>query len=168
MTDIGGPCRPETDDSGSAPRAAAYVSELDGYYFDDLALGMTAVHSRTVTESDIVLFCGISGDTNPIHLDHEYAAQTRFRGTIAHGMLSASFISTVLGTKLPGPGCIYVSQNCVFKAPVRAGDTVVARVTVIGLDPARKRVELRTTCTVGGKVVVDGDAMVLVPARAQG
>ncbi|MDP6352869.1 MAG: MaoC family dehydratase [Alphaproteobacteria bacterium] len=131
-----------------------------------MAVGQTAIYSRTVTQSDIVLFCGISGDTNPVHLDEEYAAQTRFRGTIAHGMLPASFISTVLGTKLPGPGCIYVSQDCRFKAPVRAGDTVVARATVTALDGARKRATLHTTCMVGKKVVVDGEAVVLVRSRA--
>ena len=143
-----------------------YMSELDGYLFEDLEVGMTAIYSRTVTESDIVLFCGISGDTNPIHLDREYASRTRFRGPIAHGMLSASFISTVIGTKLPGPGAIYVSQNCTFKAPVRAGDTVVARVTVRELYSEKKRARLDTTCTVGAKVVIGGEAVVLVPSRA--
>ena len=141
--------------------------ELDGHCFEDLRLGMTAIYTRTITDSDIVLFCGISGDTNPIHLDHEYASRTRFRGPIAHGMLSASFISTVLGTKLPGPGAIYISQNCRFKAPVRAGDTVVARVTVTELDPENKRVRMQTTCNVGPKVVIDGEAVVMVPSREE-
>ena len=100
------------DTTADTDLAEALDSELDGHYFEDLAVGMTAVYSRTITESDIVLFCGISGDTNPIHLNKEYAARTRFGGIIAHGMLSASLISTVLGTKLPGPGAIYISQNC--------------------------------------------------------
>ncbi len=143
----------------------SHAPELDGYMFEDLEVGMTAIYSRTVTESDIVLFRGISGDTNPIHLDREYAARTRFGGTIAHGMLSASFISTVIGTKLPGPGAIYVSQNCRFKAPVRAGDTVVARVTVTELAPEKKRARLDTTCSIGAKVVIDGEAVVMVPSR---
>jgi 3-hydroxybutyryl-CoA dehydratase len=151
--------------TGGDTATDSYTSELDGYMFEDLEVGMTAIYSRTVTESDIVLFCGISGDTNPIHLDREYAARTRFRGTIAHGMLSASFISTVIGTKLPGPGAIYVSQNCRFKAPVRAGDTVVARVTVTELAPEKKRARLDTTCSIGGKVVIDGEAVVMVPSR---
>lgn len=145
---------------------SALAAELDGHYFEDLAVGMTDVYSRTVTESDIVLFCGISGDTNPLHLNREYAARTRFGGTIAHGMLSASFISTVLGTKLPGPGAIYVSQNCRFRAPVRAGDTVVARATVTELVAERRQARLETTCRVDGKVVIDGEAMLMVPSRA--
>ena len=126
----------------------SYLEELDGYRFEDIKVGMTAVYSRTITESDIVLFCGISGDTNPVHLDETYAGKTLFRGTIAHGMLPASFISTVLGTKLPGPGTIYVSQNCRFRAPVRAGDTVHARVTVTAIDEKRRRVTLKTDCFV--------------------
>ncbi len=153
------------NETGGAAATDSYTSELDGYMFEDLEVGMTAIYSRTVTESDIVLFCGISGDTNPIHLDREYAARTQFGGTIAHGMLSASFISTVIGTKLPGPGAIYVSQNCRFKAPVRAGDTVLARVTVTELTPEKKRARLDTTCSIGAKVVIDGEAVVMVPSR---
>jgi 3-hydroxybutyryl-CoA dehydratase len=97
---------------------------LDGYFLEDLQPGMTASYARTVTEADVILFAGVSGDQNPVHLNQEFAEGTRFKGRIAHGMLTASFISTVLGNKLPGPGCIYVSQNLKFKAPVRAGDTV--------------------------------------------
>lgn len=144
------------------------TSELDGYAFEDLQVGMTALYSKTVTESDINLFCAISGDTNPLHLDYEYARTTMFGGPIAHGMLSASFISTVIGTKLPGPGCVYISQNCRFCAPVRAGDTVRARVTITELIPERRRVALTTVCTVGDTVVVDGDAMVMLPERRNG
>lgn len=110
------------------------------------------------------MFCGISGDTNPLHLNKEYAARTRFRGVIAHGMLPASLISAVLGTKLPGPGAIYVSQNCRFRAPVRAGDTVVARATVTELVPEKHHARLETTCSVGGKIVIDGEATLLVPS----
>ena len=141
------------------------VTEYEGYAFESLAVGMTAVYSKTITESDINMFCAISGDTNPLHLDHEYARTTMFGGPIAHGMLSASIISTVIGTKLPGPGCVYVTQNCKFTAPVRAGDTVRARATVTELMPERRRVALKTVCTVGEIVVVDGDAVVMVPVR---
>jgi 3-hydroxybutyryl-CoA dehydratase len=144
---------------------ATHDRELDGYYFEDLTVGMSDLYSRTITESDIVLFCGITGDTNPVHLDREYASRTRFKGPIAHGMLSASLISTVLGTKLPGPGVIYVSQNCRFRAPVRAGDTVVARATITELDAAKGFAKLETTCSVGQKVVIDGEALVMVPSR---
>jgi 3-hydroxybutyryl-CoA dehydratase len=153
------------DITADSDLAEALDSELDGHFFEDLSVGMTAVYSRTITESDIVLFCGISGDTNPIHLNKEYAARTRFKGTIAHGMLSASLISTVLGTKLPGPGAIYISQNCRFRAPVRAGDTVIARATVTDLVPEKTRASLETTCTVAGKLVIEGEAVMLVPSR---
>jgi len=143
------------------------TAEMDGYDLHELRIGMTAVYGKTVTESDINLFCAISGDTNPLHLDYEYARTTMFGGPIAHGMLSASFISTVIGTKLPGPGCVYVSQNCRFRAPVRAGDTVRARATVVDILPDRRRVRLETVCTVGDTVVLDGDAVVMLPARAE-
>jgi 3-hydroxybutyryl-CoA dehydratase len=140
-------------------------SELHGYYFEDLEEGMTDIYGKTVTEADIILYSGISGDTNPVHLNHEFASGTLFEGRIAHGMLTASFISTVIGTKLPGPGCIYVNQNLRFKAPVKAGDTVTARITVTKLIPEKKFAELKTVCTVNDKVVVDGEATVMVPRR---
>ena len=126
---------------------------------------MTAIFAKTVTEADIVLFAGISGDTNPIHLNQEFAEQSIFEGRICHGMLTASFISTVLGTKLPGPGCVYLSQKVKFLAPVKAGETVRARVTVREIIPEKKRVRLETVCTIGDKPVVAGEALVLVPSR---
>jgi 3-hydroxybutyryl-CoA dehydratase len=141
------------------------MHELHGHYLEDIEVGMTAVYSRTVTEADVVLFAGISGDSNPVHLDNEYAKDTMFKGRIAHGMLTASFISTVLGTKLPGPGCIYVSQNLKFRAPVRIGDTVRTRVTVTSVDRHKGRVALETTCSVGDTVVISGDAQLLVQRR---
>ena len=141
--------------------------ELHGLYLDDLKVGMTAVYAKTVTEADIVMFAGISGDINPVHLNHEFASETMFEGRIAHGMLSASFISTVIGTKLPGPGAIYLSQNLKFKAPVRAGDTVQARTTITEIVPDKRRVAMRTVCSVGDKIVIEGDALVMVPVRRQ-
>lgn len=145
--------------------ARATMDELHGYYLDDLKVGMTAVYAKTITDADIVLFAGISGDINPVHLNHEFASETMFEGRIAHGMLSASFISTVIGTKLPGPGAIYLSQTLKFKAPVRAGDTVQARTTITEVVPEKRRVAMRTVCSVGDKVVIEGDALVMVPAR---
>jgi len=142
------------------------MNELHGYYFEDIEVGMTDIFGKTVTEADIVMFSGISGDINPVHLNHEFASDTIFEGRIAHGMLTASFISTVIGTKLPGPGCIYVNQSLRFKAPVKAGDTVVARVTVEKLIPEKRFVELQTVCTVADKLVVDGEATIMVPTRA--
>ena len=138
------------------------MQELHGYYLEDLAPGMTALYAKTVTDADIVLFAGISGDVNPVHLNQEFADRTMFRGRIAHGMLTASFISTVIGTKLPGPGCIYVSQNLKFKAPVRIGDTVNARVTVTLVDEVRGRIAVETTCTVGNIVVIAGEVVLMV------
>ncbi len=154
-----------SDKSAAAVTPIYERAELDGFAIEDLEVGMTDIYSKTVTESDINLFCAISGDTNPLHLDHEYAATTMFGGPIAHGMLVASLISTVIGTKLPGPGCVYISQNCRFKAPVRAGDTVRARATITEIDRERRRVKLDTVCMVGGPVGVVGDAEVLVPTR---
>lgn len=142
------------------------AEELHGLFFEDLAVGQTAVIARTITDADIVLFAGISGDTNPVHINEEFAAGTMFSGRIAHGMLTASFISTVIGTRLPGPGCIYLSQSLRFKAPVRVGDTIWARATVTELFPEKRRAALATTVTVRGKVVLEGDALVMVPLRA--
>ena len=142
------------------------MQELHGYYLEDLSPGMTALYAKTVTDADVVLFAGISGDVNPVHLNQEFADRTMFRGRIAHGMLTASFISTVIGTELPGPGGIYVSQNLKFKAPVRVGDTVNARVTVSSVDEVRGRIAVETTCTVGNVVVIAGEGVLLVPRRA--
>ncbi len=143
------------------------MQELHGYYLEDLSVGMTSIFAKTVTEADIVIFAGISGDTNPVHINQLFAEGSMFKNRIAHGMLSASLISTVVGTRLPGPGCIYVSQNLRFRAPVRAGDTVVARATVKEILPERRRVVLTTVCTVGDTVVIDGEATMLVSNRPE-
>lgn len=139
--------------------------ELRGKYVDELSEGMTAIFTKTVTEADIVLYAGISGDTNPVHLDEEFAKPTLFKGRIAHGMLTAGFISAVLGTKLPGPGSIYLSQSLKFKAPVRIGDTVCARVTITALDKDKGRCTFATTAHVGDTLVIEGEAQILVPKR---
>jgi 3-hydroxybutyryl-CoA dehydratase len=141
------------------------MSDLHGLYLEDLVVGQHAVYTKTVGEADIVLYAGISGDTNPVHLDAEFAAATPFKQRIAHGMLSAGFISAVIGTKLPGPGAIYLSQSLRFKAPVCIGDTVVARAQIATIDQARRRVTITTTCEVRGKVVIEGEAMVMVDSR---
>lgn len=142
------------------------AEELHGFFFEDLRVGQTAVVARTLTEADIVMFAGISGDTNPVHINEEFAAGTMFSGRIAHGMLTASFISTVIGTRLPGPGSIYLSQSLRFKAPVRVGDTLWARATVTELVPEKRRASLATTVTVRDKIVLEGEAVVMVPQRA--
>ena len=138
---------------------------MDGYAFEDLRVGQTARFAKTITEADILMFAAVSGDTNPVHIDAEAAAESVFKERVAHGMLSASLISTVLGTRLPGPGTIYLAQNLKFRAPVRIGQTVTAVVEVTALDPAKKRATLSTTCLVGGKPVVEGEATVMVPGR---
>ena len=139
---------------------------LHGLYFEDIEEGMKDAYAKTITNADIITFAGISGDINPVHLNHEFASETMFEGQIAHGMLTASFISTVIGTKLPGPGCIYVSQNLRFKAPVKVGDTVTAICTVRKKIPEKHMIEMETVCSVGGKPVLDGDATILVPLKA--
>ena len=141
------------------------TSTKQGYFIEDLTVGMVAEFERTVTGSDIDMFADVSGDTNPVHLDEDYAATTVFKSRIAHGMLTASFISTILGTKLPGPGSIYLSQSLRFKAPVKPGDKVVARATVTELRSERRRATLTCECLVGDTIVLDGEAEVMVPSR---
>lgn len=132
---------------------------------EDLAVGQAAQLSRTVAAADLDAFAAVTGDDNPLHLDDDFAASTPFKGRIAHGMLAAGYISAVIGTRLPGPGAIYVSQTLRFRRPVRIGDEVTARVEITGLDQVRARATLATTCRVGGKVVVEGEAEVIVPQR---
>jgi 3-hydroxybutyryl-CoA dehydratase len=139
---------------------------MQGLFLEDLSVGQSAELVRTVTEADIVAFAAVTGDANPVHLDADYAATTSFGERIAHGMLSAGYISAVLGTTLPGPGAVYLSQSLKFKRPVRIGDAVTARATVTEIDPAKARVTLATVCLVNGKPVVDGEAVVMVPRKA--
>ncbi len=141
------------------------MSDLHGFYFEDLKEGQTASFGKTITESDIYTFAGVSGDLNPVHVNEDFAKTTMFKSRIAHGMIGASFISAVLGTKLPGPGCIYIKQELKFKAPVKIGDTLIAHVPIEKLSPEKKFVECETVCTVGDKKVIDGEAVVMVPSR---
>ena len=142
------------------------MNEAGGYFIEELSVGMSAEFAKTVTEADLLLFGAATGDTQPVHFNEEYAATTLFKGRIAHGMLSAGIISACAGMKLPGPGTIYVSQTLKFKAPVRIGDTVHARITVKEILLAKKRVITDTVCTVGGRVVLEGEAVFMVPAQA--
>ena len=138
---------------------------MDGLCLEDLSVGQTAELAHTVTDGDIRAFAAVSGDDNPVHLDDAYAAATPFKTRIAHGMLSAGYISAVLGTRLPGPGAIYISQTMNFKRPVRIGDEVITRATVSAIDSEKARVTLATVCEVAGKAVVEGEAVVMVPRR---
>jgi 3-hydroxybutyryl-CoA dehydratase len=141
------------------------ATAANGVFFEDLSVGQEASLSTTVSEADIVAFAEISGDKNPVHIDAQYAASTMFKERIAHGMLSAAYISAVFGMKLPGPGAIYISQTLNFKAPVKIGDTVVTTVKVIELIAEKKRARFETVCSVNGKAVIQGEAVLMVPAR---
>ncbi len=136
-----------------------------GYHFEDLSIGMQASLAHTVTAEDIDAFAHISGDVNPVHLDEAYAATTPFKQRIAHGILTASYISAALGTKLPGPGCIYISQTLNFKAPVRIGAEVIATVKITDLIPEKRRAIFHCVCMVGEKAVLEGEAVMMVPSR---
>jgi 3-hydroxybutyryl-CoA dehydratase len=133
--------------------------------FEDLSVGMTEQFAKTVAASDVVGFAAVTGDRNPIHLSEHFAAKTPFRTRIAHGLYTASLISAVLGTRLPGPGAIYISQTLNFRAPVRIGDTVEVSVVVAELMPEKFRARLSCTCKVEGETVLDGEAWVKVPSR---
>ena len=130
---------------------------------ENLEVGMSASYSQTITDADIKNFAGISGDHNPVHMDEEYAVETRYGKRIAHGLISASFFSALFGTKLPGPGCVYASQHLNFRRPVYIGDTVKATVTITDIDYNKKRIFFDTFCTVRGKVVIEGKAEIVIP-----
>jgi 3-hydroxybutyryl-CoA dehydratase len=141
---------------GTAPKSV---------YFEDLSVGQEASISNTVTADVISAFAVVSGDRNPVHVDAAYAATTMFKEPIAHGMLSAAYISAVFGMQLPGPGAIYISQTLNFKAPVKIGDEVVTTVKVAELIPEKRRAKFDCVCTVNGKPVVQGEAVLMVPLR---
>ncbi len=136
-------------------------------YFEDLAIGQEASTSRIVTEADIVAYAALSGDYNPVHIDADYAAKTMFKERIAHGILSAGYISALFGMKLPGPGAIYISQTLNFKGPVKIDDRVETIVRLIELLPEKRRAKFECICTVAGKPVLTGEAVLMVPARPQ-
>ena len=137
-----------------------------GKTIEQLELGQSAKFSKTITEADVYGFAGITGDFNPAHVDAEYAKGTFFKERIAHGMLTASLISTIIGTMLPGPGSIYMGQNVRFLAPVKFGDTISAVAEVVEIIVEKKRIRLKTTCTnQDGTLVVDGEALVSPPRK---
>lgn len=138
---------------------------LPGFILDELTVGQSAELTREITEERIQRFAEASDDFNPVHMDEEFASKTAYRGRIAHGLLSASFVSAVVGTMLPGPGAIYLHQTMTFHKPVRIGDVVVGRVTVTDIDHESARVTLKTECLVNGESVLDGEAVIRVPRR---
>lgn len=135
-----------------------------GYTINELEIGQKASFSKTITETDIYLFAGVTGDINPAHVNEQYASNTFFKGRIAHGMLSAGLVSAVLGMQLPGPGTIYMGQTLAFTAPVYPGDTITAMAEVSALNLEKNVVKLKTVCVnQDGKIVLDGEATVKAP-----
>lgn len=138
-----------------------------GKTIDEIKLGDKACFEKTISETDVYLFAGITGDLNPAHINQVASEQTMFKGRIAHGILVSGLISTVLGMYLPGPGTIYLGQELKFTAPVKIGDTIKAEAEVIEMVTEKNRIKLRTVCTnQDGKVVIDGVATVMPPKRA--
>jgi len=134
-------------------------------FFEDLEVGQEASMSRIVSEADIVAYAALSGDYNPVHLDAEYASKTIFKERIAHGILSAGYISAIFGMKLPGPGAIYISQSLNFRGPVKIDDRVETLVKLVELIPDKKRARFECLCSVAGKPVLTGEAVLMVPGR---
>jgi 3-hydroxybutyryl-CoA dehydratase len=141
------------------------MGDVKQVFIEDIQVGQSASVSKEMSDEVIRQFADISTDINPVHLDQAYAEGTMFKGRIAHGMLAASLISSVLGTQLPGKGTIYLSQSLKFKAPVKLGETVTATATVKEMVTEKKRVVLETVCKVGDTVVVEGEATVLAPSK---
>jgi 3-hydroxybutyryl-CoA dehydratase len=143
------------------------MNDQYGYDIEDLKVGMSASFAKTITEADIVLFAGVSGDNNAVHTNEEFAATTSFGGRIAHGFLTASVISAAVANRLPGPGTVYLGQQLRFRAPVRPGDTVHATVTVKSVDLVKARAVLDTVCRVRDMVVIDGEATVMTTSSVR-
>lgn len=137
----------------------------EGYKYEDMSIGMTHQTVHTITERDIDLFAEVSGDRNPLHMDEEFAKQTQFGQRIAHGALTASYISGILGNDLPGPGSIFVGLNMRFRRPVYIGSEVIVKVEVTEMKDRGNRVTLKVTCSVDGKAAISGEALVMVPSR---
>ncbi|HET9715137.1 MAG TPA: MaoC family dehydratase [Pseudolabrys sp.] len=142
--------------------------QLQMLYFEDLSVGMTETLEKKINSSDVVGFAEVTGDRNPIHLSEHFAAKTPFGTRIAHGLYTASLISAVLGTRLPGPGAIYISQTLNFRAPVKIGDLVTVNVKVVELIAEKFRARLICKCSVGNETVLDGEALVKVPSKTAG
>jgi 3-hydroxybutyryl-CoA dehydratase len=141
------------------------MAHKDGYKFEDMSVGMTHQTEHVITEKDIELFAEVSGDRNPLHMDEEFAKKTPFGQRIAHGALTASYISGILGNDLPGPGSIFVGLNMRFRRPVLIGSLVIVKVEVIEMRERGNRVTLKVSCNVDGKAAISGEAMVMVPSR---
>lgn len=139
---------------------------MNGKSIDQFNIGDSAEFTKTITEYDVYQYAGVTGDFNPVHINEVYAKETFFKRRIAHGMLAGGLISAVLGTRLPGPGSVYLRQELNFTAPVYFGDTVTAKVEIVDINTGKKRITLKTTCTnQDDKVVVDGEAVISLPRK---
>lgn len=152
-------------EQGKPKMRKSLFNSQHGYYIEDLREGMDAVFSKTITESDVLMFAAVSGDTNPLHLSEGFAGSTRFQQRIIHGMLTTSLWSTLVGTKLPGPGSAYMSQEINFLKPVHIGETVTARITVTRISKEKQRVYLIAEAFVDETLVAVGQTKVWVPSR---
>jgi 3-hydroxybutyryl-CoA dehydratase len=139
------------------------MNNKKSYGIDEIKIGMSASLSKIITDKNVKEFADLSGDNNPVHIDEDYAKRSRYKKRIAHGLLSSSLFSALFGTRIPGEGCVYVSQKLNFKRPVYIGDTVIAEITVTDINLASKRVFFDTTCTVNSKKVIDGTAEIFIP-----
>ena len=141
--------------------------KLHGFFIEDLEVGQKAILKKKITEDDIYQFSKITGDNNPVHVDEDFAKQTIFKKRIAHGFLSASLISTVIATKLPGPGSIYINQSLKFLAPVYIDEEISVNVVVLEINMEKKRVKLLTECFKSEKKILTGEAEILVNSKKE-
>jgi 3-hydroxybutyryl-CoA dehydratase len=133
---------------------------------EEIRIGMTASYTQTITDHDIKSFAGLSGDHNPVHTSDEYIETSRFKRRVVHGFMPTTFFSGIFGTRLPGPGCLYVSQYVEFKRPIYIDDTVTATVEVLDIDISTRHIKFKTTCSVKNQIVIDGVADIFVPKDA--
>ena len=140
-------------------------NKLHGFFIQDLKVGQEAILSKTITEADITNFSGVTGDNNPVHISDDFASKTIFKKRVAHGFFTASLISTLIATKLPGPGSIYISQTLKFLAPAYIGDNILTRVIIQKIDKEKRRVNLLTECFISDKKILTGEAEILVDSK---
>ena len=142
-------------------------NKLHGFFIEDLKVGQEAILSKTITEADIANFSGVTGDNNPVHISDDFASKTIFKKRVAHGFFTASLISTLIATKLPGPGSIYISQTLKFLAPAYIGDNILTRVIIQKIDKEKRRVNLLTECFISNKKILTGEAEILVDKKSE-
>ena len=142
-------------------------NKLHGFFIEDLKIGQEAILSKTITEADIANFSGVTGDNNPVHISDDFASKTIFKKRVAHGFFTASLISTLIATKLPGPGSIYISQTLKFLAPAYIGDNILTKAIIQKIDKEKRRVNLLTECFISNKKILTGEAEILVDTKSE-